>query len=174
MNHRTSLAMLRALIAGSLGGMILAMLCGCTTTKQYTYPDGFKDFFSASRKSAVAAIARVDGKQPKLNERCRYETKAGTRKYSGMWCWQSPERAAMERTTYSPPLGPLVVEIGNDAWCAERWGVDSFWRGDCLADLGIIRLRGTRRDGRLLPTADGLGHETGHLLWPELPEEVLK
>jgi hypothetical protein len=92
--------------------------------------------------------------------------------YAAFGC--AAEQAAMERTTYSPPLGPLVVEIGNDAWCAERWGVDSFWRGDCLADLGIIRLRGTRRHGRLLPSAYALGHETGHLLWPELPEEALR
>jgi hypothetical protein len=87
-------------------------LCGCTTTTQYSYPDGFKDFFSASRKSAVAAIASVDGKQPKLNERCRYETKAGTRKYSGMWCWQSPEWGMMWVAGLCYLTNPMRVVIG--------------------------------------------------------------
>lgn len=53
MNHRTSLAMLRALIAGSLGGMILAMLCGCTTTKQYTR-------LAASASNATVGVS-IDG-----------------------------------------------------------------------------------------------------------------
>lgn len=87
-------------------------LCGCETTKQFTYPNGYKDFFSASRKSAVAAIASVDGRQPKLDERCKYQTQAGTRKVSGMWCWQSPEWGGMWVAGLTYLTKPMRVVIG--------------------------------------------------------------
>lgn len=78
-----------------LCGLVVAgalVLCGCKTTKpQWSYPDGNREFFELARNIAVAGIARVDGKTPKLDTRARYETHAGQRKYGGMWCWYSPE-----------------------------------------------------------------------------------